>query len=150
MDLELTKEHKMLQDSVKYFIKKEHSFERLRELKTGTLGYSKDLWKKMAELGWMELIFPEKYGGQELDLDFAMVLMEEFGRGVLPEPWFSTVLLGGNLILMGGTETQKQEILPKVGAGNLLMTLAYLEDGGRFDANFCATSATPVAGNSDA
>jgi acyl-CoA dehydrogenase len=143
MDLELTEEHKMLQDSVKYFVKKEHSFERLRELKTDRLGYSKDLWNKMAGLGWMELIFPEKYGGQELELDFAMVLMEEFGRGMVPEPWLSTVLLGGNLILLGGTETQQQEILPKVGAGELLMTLAYLEDGGRFDMNYCATSAIP-------
>lgn len=141
MDFELTKEHSMIRDSAAHFLKKEHSFERLRELKGDSLGFSKKIWKKMAELGWMELIFPEEYGGYGYDLSFVMVLLEEFGKVLLPEPWISTVLLGGNLVLRGGTENQKKDIIPAIASGDLLMTLAYLEDGGRYDANFCATHA---------
>ena len=141
MDFELTSEHLLFRESVASFVKKEHSFNRLRALKDDPWGYSKDVWKKMAELGWMGLIYPEDYGGLGLDFTFVMVLLEEFGRGLLPEPWISTVLLGGNLVLAGGTETQKEEIIPAIVAGDLFVTLAYLEDGGRYDLNFCATSA---------
>lgn len=141
MDFELTSEHLLFRESVASFVKKEHSFNRLRSLKNDSWGYSKDVWKKMAELGWMGLIYPEEYGGLELDFTFVMVLLEEFGRGLLPEPWISTVLLGGNLVLAGGTEAQKEEIIPAIVAGDLFVTVAYLEDGGRYDLNFCATSA---------
>ncbi|MBW1792437.1 MAG: acyl-CoA dehydrogenase family protein [Deltaproteobacteria bacterium] len=139
MDLEITREHLMLQDSARDFIKKEHSFDRLREFKKESpLKYSRKVWEKMAKLDWLGLIYPEKYNGTEMDLSYAMVLLEEFGRGMLPEPWISTVLLGGNLILSGGSEEQKENFLPAIASGKLLMTLAYLEEGGRYDPNFCA------------
>lgn len=141
MDLELTKEHLMLQESAAYFIKKENPFERVRELKTDPLGYTKKIWKKMAKLDWMGLIYPEEYDGSEMDLSYVMVLLAEFGKGLLPEPWISTVLLGGNLVCLCGSESQKKEILPKIAAGKLFMTAAYLEEGGRYDTDYCATSA---------
>jgi len=141
MDLELTKEHLMLQESVSYFVKKEHSFDRLRELKEDDLGYSKKIWKKMVKLGWTELLVPEKYGGQELGLDYVMVLLEEFGKVIVPEPFISTVVLGGNLVNMGGSDMQKKEILSAIAAGKLFIALAYLEENGRFDACYCETTA---------
>lgn len=141
MDFELTSEHLSLKESAASFVKKEHSFDRLRDLYRDPLGYSREIWKKMAELGWMGLIYPEEYGGLGLDFGFVLVLLEEFGKGLLPEPWISNVLLGGNLVLMGGTESQKQEILPEIVSGDLMITAAYLEDDGRYDINFCATSA---------
>src|SRR3990172_4788496 len=146
MDFELTSEHLIFRESVASFVKKEHSFNRLRALKDDPWGYSKDVWKKMADLGWMGLTYPEEYGGLELDFTFVMVLLEEFGKGLLPEPWISTVLLGGNLVLAGGTETQKEEITPAIVSGDLFVTLAYLEDGGRYDLNFCAACARPRSG----
>jgi len=146
MDFELTSEHFLLKESVASFVKKDHSFNRLRELKNDPWGYSREVWGKMAELGWMGLIYPEEYGGLGLDFTFVMVLLEEFGRGLLPEPWISTVLLGGNLVLSGGTEAQKDEIIPAIVSGDLFVTVAYLEDGGRYDLNFCATSARRIAG----
>ncbi|RJP58247.1 MAG: acyl-CoA dehydrogenase [Deltaproteobacteria bacterium] len=141
MDFQLSSEHLSLKESVASFVKKDHSFDRLRHLRNDPLGYSKEVWKKMAELGWMGLIYPEEYGGLELDFAFVMVLLEEFGRGLLPEPWISNVLLGGNLVLMGGSESQKHEVLPGVISGDLMITAAYLENDGRYDINFCATSA---------
>lgn len=141
MDFELSSEHLSLKESVASFVKKEHSFDRLRELRKEPLGYSKETWKKMAELGWMGLTYPEEYGGLELDFAFVMVLLEEFGKGLLPEPWISNILLGGNLILLAGSESQKQEILPGVVYGDLMITAAYLEDNGRYDINYCSTTA---------
>ena len=141
MDFELSSEHLSLKESVASFVKKENSFSRLRDLAKDPLGYSGDMWKKMAELGWMGLIYPEEFGGLELDLGFVMVLLEEFGRGLLPEPWISTVLLGGNLVLTGGTETQKKEILPAIVSGDLMVSPAYIEEEGRYDLNHCETSA---------
>jgi len=141
MDFELTSEHLAFKESVASFVKKDHSFDRLRDLNKDALGYSKEVWKKMAELGWMGLIYPEEYGGMGLDFGFVMVLLEEFGRGLLPEPWISNVLLGGNLILLGGSDPQKQEILPEIVSGDLMITVAYLEDDGLYDTNFCETSA---------
>ena len=141
MDFELTDEHLMLKESAASFVKKDHSFKRLRELKDDEWGYSKEVWDKMAELGWMALIYPEKYGGLELEFSFSVGLLEEFGKGLLPEPWISTVLLAGNAVMMSGTEDQKQEILPQIASGDLMMTVAYLEDGGLYDVNFCSTKA---------
>ena len=99
------------------------------------------LFPKFREKGLFGLIVPEEYGGMGLDFGFVMVLLEEFGRGLLPEPWISNVLLGGNLILLGGSDPQKQEILPEIVSGDLMITVAYLEDDGRYDTNFCGTSA---------
>ena len=141
MDLELTKEHQMLRESAAYFIKKENPFERVRELKKDPLGYTKKIWKKMAKLDWMGLIFPEEFGGSGMDFSYVMVLLEEFGKGLLPEPWISTVLLGGNLISIGGTDKQKEEILPAICDGKLFMALAYLEDGSGYDTRYCTTTA---------
>ena len=141
MDFELTNEHLMLKESTASFIQNEHSFNRLRELKNDQWGYTREIWKKMAELGWMGFMYPEEYGGLGLDFSFAMVLLEEFGKGLLPEPWISSILLGGNIILLGGTESQKNDILTQIVSGDLFITLAYLEDDGRYDINFCDTSA---------
>jgi len=146
MDFELTSENLMLKESAASFIRKDHSFERLRELKNDQWGYSKDVWKKMAELGWMGLTYPEEYGGLELDFSYVLVLLEEFGKGLLPEPWISSVLLCGGLVLAGGSESQKEEILSAIVEGDLMMSLAYQEDGGLYDPAFCATSAAKKDG----
>ncbi len=142
MDFNLTDEHEMLSKSAASFVKKEHSFERLRELKDDKWGYTKEMWDKMAELGWMGFIYPEDYGGFGLDFIFVMVLMQELGKGLLPEPYISNILLGGNLVNLVGNTSQKQAILPKIVEGSLFITAAYLEDDGRYDLNYCATSAT--------
>ncbi|MDY6881162.1 MAG: acyl-CoA dehydrogenase family protein [Desulfatiglans sp.] len=147
MDFELTSENLMLKESAASFVKKDHSFERLRELKNDQWGYSKDVWQKMAELGWMGLTYPEEYGGLELDFSYVLVLQEEFGKGVLPEPWLSTVLLSGGLVLSGGTESQKEQILPEIVSGDLMMSLAYLEEDGLFEINHCSTAATKKEGD---
>jgi len=82
----------------------------------------------------MGLIFPETYGGSGLDMVDLVVVLEEMGRGVLPGPFFSTVLLGGIAIADGGTEEQKKKYLPAIASGELKATLALVEPSGRWDA----------------
>ncbi|HEC32008.1 MAG TPA: acyl-CoA dehydrogenase [Deltaproteobacteria bacterium] len=141
VDFGASSEHRILKESAASFIKKEHSFNRLRELKKDHLGYSREMWKKMAELGWLGVLYPEKYGGLGLSFSYAAVLLEEFGAGLLPEPFISSVLLGGNSVLRAGTESQKIDILKRIVSGDLMVTVAYLEDNGRYDVNFCTTTA---------
>jgi alkylation response protein AidB-like acyl-CoA dehydrogenase len=97
----------------------------------------------MAELGWMGLILPEQYGGSGLDFVDLVVVLEEMGRTVLPGPFFSTVALGGVGIVEGGSDALKLELLPKLAAGELKVTLAQLEPSGRWDADGIQATVKP-------
>jgi len=131
MDYELTEEQKILQKSAADFLKKECPKELVRRLEETDEKYSPELWRKMAELGWMGLHLPEEYGGTDWSFLNMAVLMEEMGYNICPGPFISTTLLGCVPILEAGTEDQKQEILPKVANGDLILTMALTEaDGG--------------------
>jgi len=131
MDYELTEEQKILQNSAADFLKKECPKELVRQLAETDEKYSPELWRKMAELGWMGLHLPEEYGGTDWSFLNMAVLMEEMGYNICPGPFISTTLLGCVPILEAGTEDQKQEILPKVANGDLILTMALTEaDGG--------------------
>jgi len=96
-------------------------------------GYSPQLWKQMAEQGWQGLLLPEQYGGAGFDFLDLCVLLEEFGRALVPGPFMSTVLGGALPIDMIGSDAQKQEFLPKIASGDLIFTLALTEPSARFD-----------------
>jgi alkylation response protein AidB-like acyl-CoA dehydrogenase len=111
-------------------------------------GYSKELWQEMAELGWMGLAFPARYGGGDMSFLDLAVLLEEMGRSCLPGPFFSTVVLGGLAILDVGSEEQKQECLPKLIRGEKIFTLALTEPGyHNYDASSIAVEANRDDGN---
>ncbi|MBW2053406.1 MAG: acyl-CoA/acyl-ACP dehydrogenase [Deltaproteobacteria bacterium] len=133
MDLDFTAEQEMLRDSASKFLTKECPYSRVKELEESEEGYASDIWRQMAELGWTGLLFPEEYGGyggQFMDL---VIIQEAIGRAVCPSPFFSTVIQCGLIFLEGGTKEQKQEILPKIAEGSLIMALAqYEEDGSYF------------------
>jgi alkylation response protein AidB-like acyl-CoA dehydrogenase len=97
-------------------------------------GYSPELWQKMAQQGWQGLIIPEQYGGTGMGFLDLIVLLEEFGRALVPGPFIPTVVYGALPLLEFGTEAQKQEYLPKIASGNLIATLALTEPSGRWDA----------------
>jgi len=135
MDLVITEEQQLLRDSAREFVSASQPLRRIRMLRDSKdpTGFSLALWAEMAQLGWTGILFPEKYGGSGLGYSELAVVMEELGRGLMPEPMLSTVLLGGNAILLGGSEEQRQNLLPPLIAGKLLMTLAYHEPGARYD-----------------
>src|SRR2546428_7634778 len=134
MDFGFSEEQEMLRKSARDFVAKESPMTYVRQMMEDDRGFTDAQWKKMAELGWMGLILPEQYGGAGLDFVDLVVVLEEMGRVVLPGPFFSTVILGGVAIKEGGSTEQKKELLPKLAAGGLRVTLAQLEPNARWDA----------------
>ena len=135
MEFSFTEEQKLIKNAAHDFLEKECPSDLVREMEEDHRGYSLDLWRKMAELGWLGLIFPAKYGGSEgifLDL---IVLLEEMGRYLAPVPFLPTVILGGVSILSAGTEKQKQEFLPIIVKGELILTMALIESDLNYDAS---------------
>jgi alkylation response protein AidB-like acyl-CoA dehydrogenase len=133
MNLDFTKEQDMLRKSVAEFLAKECPFETVKELEESEEGYNKKQWKKMAELGWMELYFPEEYGGMGDPIMNVMIIMEEMGKKAFPSPYFSTVVQCGLVLLEGGSEDQKKSLLPKIAGGKLLMSLAQYEEDASYE-----------------
>ena len=142
MDLALSEEQEMLKTMARDFLTEKLPKAVVREIEESELGYSPDLWREIAELGWVGLVFPEQYGGSGMGfLDLAM-LLEEMGKACLPGPYFSTVILGGLPILDIGSEEQKQEYLPKITSGEVIVTLALTEPSARYDATAIEVKAT--------
>jgi len=135
MDFGFSEEQEMLRSSARDFLAKEAPMTYVRKMMEDEVGFTAELWKKMADLGWMGLILPEQYGGSGLDFVDLIVVLEEMGRVVLPGPFFSTVVLGGVALLDGGSAALKDALLPKLASGELQVTLAQLEPSGRWDAD---------------
>ncbi|TET74728.1 MAG: acyl-CoA dehydrogenase [Dehalococcoidia bacterium] len=141
MDLGLTEEQDMLRTSARDFLQKECPKQLVRQLDESEEGYSPELWRKMAGLGWIGLPFPEEYGGGGGSFLDLVVLLETMGYNILPGPFFSTVVLGGLTILAAGNEEQKKRFLPEIASGGMILTLALTEPSARYDAASVKTTA---------
>jgi alkylation response protein AidB-like acyl-CoA dehydrogenase len=127
MNFGFNEEQELLRNTARKFFENECGSDTVRRLMETPEGISAELWKKLAEQGWLGLIYPETYDGMGLGLVDLVVLMEEMGRAVAPGPYFSTVLLGGLAILEAGGDGQKKEWLPKIAAGDRRVALAWME-----------------------
>jgi len=134
VDFDFNDEQKMLQKGARDFFEKEVPKSLVKRMAEDEKGNPPDLWKKMAQLGWLGLIFPEQYGGGGGSIIDLVALEEEMGRACLPGAFYSTVLLGGLFILNNGSEEQKKEILPKVANGEVILTLAMTEPSDSYEA----------------
>jgi alkylation response protein AidB-like acyl-CoA dehydrogenase len=141
MDFEFNEEQKMLKTSAREFLEKECPKSLVKQMVADEKGNPPELWHKMAELGWLGLIFPEKYGGMGGNILDLVAIQEEMGRACVPGAFYSTVLLGGLFVLNNGSEEQKQNLLPKVAEGKLILTLALTEPGGSYEAAAVETKA---------
>jgi len=142
MDLELTKEQKILKSSVRDFLKKECPPSLMREMRDDQKGYVDTVWKKMANLGWLGVVIPEAYGGMGGDFMDLSILMECMGEVCCPGPFFSSVVLGGLAILDGGLDAQKEALLPKLANGDLILALGLTEPGNWYEVSANNTKAT--------
>ena len=142
MDLRFTEAQEILRKMARDFLTTECPKTKVRELEESEEGYSPELWKKMAELGWMGLIIPEEYEGMGYSFHDLTVLLEEIGRNILPGPLVCTIT-STFPILDAGTEEQKKDLLPKIARGELILTTALLETEGTLDAAGIAAKATP-------
>ncbi len=135
MDLGLDEQQELLKNFARDFLEKECPESLVREMEEDEQGYSPDLWKKMAAQGWMGLTIPEDQGGAGLTLCELVVLLEEFGRALVPGPFISTVVLGAVPIMEAGTDEQKAQYLPKIAAGETIMTMALTEPSAKWTAD---------------
>src|SRR5574341_2152956 len=135
MDLGLDEQQEMLKNFARDFLEKECPESLVREMEEDEKGYSPQLWKGMAQQGWMGLIIPENYGGTGMNICELVVLLEEFGRALVPGPFISTVVLGGVPIMEAGSDAQKDQFLPKIASGDLIMTMALTEPSAKWTAD---------------
>ena len=126
MALVLTEEQSMLRDSARGLISDKAPVSHLRQLRDAkdATGFSRDLWKAFAEMGFSGLLVPEAFGGSGLGYVEAGVVMEEIGRTLMPSPFLSTAVLAASALSRGGSEAQKSQYLPKISDGSLLAALA--------------------------
>ena len=130
MRYELNEEQRIIKESAHRFLAEACSSDFVREMAEDETGFTPDLWKKMAELGWMGLPFPEEVGGSGMSFLDLAILLTEMGYFCVPGPFFSTVVLGGLTVLEAGSDEQKARILSEVAVGKRLLTLAWLEESG--------------------
>ena len=143
MQLVLTEDQELLAKTAADFAAEYSPVSRMRALRDANDadGFSRELWRQMAELGWVGIPFPEVFGGADMGLAGLAVVLEALGRKLAPEPFLSSVLLGGQALLLGGSERQKSEWLPKLVEGERLLTVAYQERRSRYDLRCVATRA---------
>tara|TARA_Y100000994_G_scaffold248489_1_gene256422 strand:- start:730 stop:1857 length:1128 start_codon:yes stop_codon:yes gene_type:complete len=141
MNFELSEEQKMIQQSVERFVQENYDLSNRIKISSEDPGFSKEYWSSMAELGWLGLAFSEEdggFGGNQID---TLVLMEQFGKGLVLEPFLANVVLGGGSIKRGASQEIKDSIIPSLIDGSLQITLAYAEEQSRFDIEDVATAA---------
>jgi len=141
MNFELSEEQKMIQQSVERFVQENYDLTNRVKISSEDPGYSKEYWGSMADLGWLGLAFDEEdggFGGNQID---TLVLMEQFGKGLVLEPFLANIVLGGGIIKRAASSAIKESIIPSLMEGKLQITLAYAEEQSRFDIEDVATAA---------
>ncbi len=134
MDFGFSPEQEMLRATARKFLENECTSGFVRARMEEPAGVTDEFWAKLAEQGWLGLVYPEEHGGSGLGFVDLTVLMEEMGRVVMPGPFLSTVLLGGLAIREAGSPAQKKEWLARIAAGRGRTTLAWTEPSARWDA----------------
>jgi alkylation response protein AidB-like acyl-CoA dehydrogenase len=132
MNFNLSEEQTMIQDSIARFVQDNYAFEQRNATMALRHGFSNEHWQQFADLGWLSIPFAEEYGGFGGGPMDTMVIMQEFGRGLVAEPFLPTVLLFGALLQAGAGEELKNELIPRIIAGELQGAFAYLERQSRY------------------
>jgi alkylation response protein AidB-like acyl-CoA dehydrogenase len=144
MDFSFSDEQSLLKDSLERFVQLEYEFSARQKLVKTELGYSTDHWRKFAELGWLGVAFPEADGGFGGGPIETMLVMEQFGRGLVVEPYVPTVVLVGGMLAAAGKAAQKQQYLTPLLEGTLQGACAFAEPQSRFNLADVATTAKRI------
>ncbi len=142
MDMEFSDEQKGLQSTARSFLSTESPLSMAREMETNDEGFSRDLWKKMADLGWLGLPHSEAAGGSGMGNVELVVLTKEMGRSLCPSPYIPTVILAGGAIAAAGSDEQKQRWLPGIISGETVIAFALQEENTFYDARSVHATAT--------
>ncbi len=142
MNFEFSEEQVMIKDSVARFVRDEYDFDTRRKIIDSEEGINRDFWTMFAELGWLSVPFEEQYGGFGGSVEDLVAVMEELGKGIVVEPYVSTVVIFGGLLSAATNEELKSTYIPKIIDGSCLGSFAFLEPQSRFEIADIATSAT--------
>lgn len=146
MDFSFSDEQTLLQESVSRFITNDYGFESRQKHSRSDAGYSLENWQTFAELGWLGVPFSENHGGFGGGAVETMLMMEEFGKGLVVEPYLATVVACGSALNEAGSEDQKSAYIPEIIDGSKLWALAFAEPQGRFNLADLTTTATANGG----
>ncbi len=141
MDFELNEIQAMLADSIEKFVVNDYDFDTRQKYAGSETGYSKDVWRTFAELGWTAVPFSENDGGFDGGPVEMMVVMERFGRGLVVEPYLANVVLAGGILKRAASDAQKADWLQPMISGELQATLAFVERQARFQVSSISASA---------
>src|SRR5262245_64607889 len=141
MDFAFTSEQDQLRDTVARLIRQQYDFETRRKVAKSDAGWRPDMWSQFAELGLLGASFPESDGGFGGGPVEAMIISEEFGKGLVIEPYLQTVVIGGGFLRYGGNAAQKDEHIVSLIGGENRYAFAYSEPKSRFDLNDVSTTA---------
>jgi alkylation response protein AidB-like acyl-CoA dehydrogenase len=141
MDIQFTEEQELLRSSVQRLLRDQYDFEARRKIVASEEGYGRKQWETFAELGLLAAPFSEEVGGLGGGPLSTMIIMHEFGRHLVVEPFVETVVLAGGLLEHTGSEEQKKGLVPDIIAGTKIWALAWTEKGSRFDLANVVTTA---------
>jgi alkylation response protein AidB-like acyl-CoA dehydrogenase len=141
MDIQFTEEQELLRSSVQRLLRDQYDFEARRKILASEEGFNRSQWEAFAELGLLAAPFSEEAGGLGGGPLSTMIIMQEFGRHLVVEPFVETIVIAGGLIEQAGSEEQKRAYLPDIVAGTGIWALAWTEKGSRCDLGHVATTA---------
>jgi alkylation response protein AidB-like acyl-CoA dehydrogenase len=141
MDLSLSEEQRLLGDAAGRFIVGRYSLEARRAILQSREGFSRDIWREFADLGWLGLAVPEQFGGLGTGAVETSIVMEALGRALVVEPYLSTAVIATSLIADLGSEQQKSELLPAIAEGKSIFAFAQAEPQARFALDDVTTKA---------
>ena len=141
MDINFTEEQELLRSSVQRLLRDQYDFDARRKILTSEDGFSRERWDAFAELGLLAAPFSEEVGGLGGGSLSTMIIMQEFGRHLVVEPFVETIVVAGSLIEHTGSEEQKRAFLPDIMAGKKIWALASTEKASRFDPADVTTTA---------
>ena len=142
MDFNFSEEQQQLKDMLERFVRKDYSFEKRRQFMRTSEGFSRDVWREFANLGLQGVALPDKHGGLGGTAFDSLIVMEQLGRGLVVEPYLSTVVLCGGLLRDAASDAQQAELIPLIVSGECLLSLAHYEPQGRYELNCVATVAS--------
>ena len=141
MNFDLNEEQQMIMDQAAKFVANESPVSRFRELRDTERGWDPEMWGKMAEQGWLAIALPEDQGGFDGSFVDLAIILEQLGRGLVPEPYIASAVLAGGILSDEGTEAQREAFLTPMIEGNTSLAVAYAESQSRYNPSDCLTKA---------
>jgi len=142
MNFEFSEEQTMIKDSVSRFVREQYDFDTRRGIIESDDGISREFWSMFAELGWLSVPFAEEYGGFGGSVIDIAAVMEEMGKGIVVEPYVSTVVVFGGLLSASTNSALKEAVIPSIIEGACLGSFAYMEPQSRYEMSDVSTAAT--------